>query len=74
MTEQEFYELRIGDEVEFNGDRSRFAYNFNVNTSFGNQLFAKMFKHENRELYVYQYGDNCRPLHLEYLFHFSEIK
>lgn len=56
MTEQEFYELKCGDEVDYNGDRYRFAYNFNVRHGYGFSL-AKMFKYESIELFVYQCGD-----------------
>lgn len=56
MTEQEFYELKVGDEVEYNGDRYKFNYNFHVRHGYGFSL-AKMFKYESLELFVYQCGE-----------------
>jgi len=56
MTEEEFYKLKPGDLVEYNGDRYRFAYSFNVRHGYGFSL-AKMFKYESLELSVYQCGE-----------------
>lgn len=56
MTEQEFYELKVGDEVEYNGDRYKFNYNFHVRHGYGFSL-AKMFRCEKSEMFVYQCGE-----------------
>ena len=58
MTEQEFYELKCGDEVEYNGDRYKFVYNFGLHISDGIHVTAKMFKGRELEMFVYQYDED----------------
>lgn len=58
MTEQEFYELKVGDEVEYNGDRYKFVYNFGLHISDGIHVTAKMFKGRELEMFVYQYDED----------------
>ena len=66
MTEQEFYKLKVGDEVEYNGDRYKFIWsNINLTTFRGEAKFDDINSRNILPFYIYKNGNiwtNSRTL------------
>ena len=66
MTEQEFYELKVGDEVEYNGYRYKFIWsNINLTTFRGEAKFDDINSRNILPFYIYKNGNiwtNSRTL------------